>query len=249
MHNPMTDLIQDLIHSYPRTRVPLPDCYQKVFHTEILAGRQGRSLGHRLVLWAESWMHHQVAISTPPGRILELGAGTLNHLNFERNYLSYDVVEPYDYDYRNIDQVRINKIRSFYKNLNEVPILKSYDRVISVAVLEHLENLPAIIARCGLILKDHGIFQAGIPCEGEFLWHACSTLSTGILFRLRTGLPYRPFLKYEHINTADEVIALTCYFFEKVTVKRFPISIKGAGIYCYIEAHTPRLERCNQFHL
>jgi hypothetical protein len=236
--------IKTILNSYPRTRPTLPDIYQKYHHQEILAGRKGSSIGHRLVLWAESWMHHQIAKNSSPAGILELGAGTLNHIPYEKNYLSYDVIEPFDYDHENTDGQLLKKIRFFYHDLSQIPSQHKYDRIISIAVLEHLEYLPKIIAQCALKLNKDGKFQAGIPCEGEYLWRICSTLSTGILFRLRTGLSYKPLIKYEHINTAEEIIAITRFLYNDVKIKRFPALPKGAGVYSFIEATNPNLERC-----
>ena len=40
-------------------------------------------------------MHRQVAASTAGQRVLELGAGTLNHRPYEADSLTYDIVEPF----------------------------------------------------------------------------------------------------------------------------------------------------------
>ena len=236
-----------LLKTYPRSRSPLPEAHAKFYRREIVAGREGLSMGHKLVLLVESWMHKMVARRSQGDSILELGAGTLNHLAYEKTYQNYDVVEPFDYDYSKITPTIKNKIRFFYRNLDEIPVDQKYDRIFSIAVLEHLENLPAIVAQSALKLSPNGVFQAGIPSEGEFLWHACSQLSTGILFRLRTGLDYATLMRYEHLNLADEIIQVLQNFFQKVTVKRFPTAIKGASIYTYIEAQDPIMERCKAY--
>src|SRR5205807_2443582 len=98
----------------------------------------------------ESWMHRTVANGTPGSRILELGAGTLNHLKFEPPADVYDVVEPFralwdDSPYR-------TRVTTFYKDLGEIPDDHLYDRILSIAVLEHLTDLPRIVARCGRLL-------------------------------------------------------------------------------------------------
>jgi SAM-dependent methyltransferase len=236
-----------LLKTYPRNRAPLPEAHARHYHREIVAGREGLSIGHRLVLLVESWMHRMVAKKSRGQSVLELGAGTLNHLQYERHYENYDVVEPFNYDYSNTPKAIKKRIRHFYRDLSEIPFSQKYDRIVSIAVLEHLENLPAIVAQSGLKLNPHGCFQAGIPSEGEFLWHACSNLSTGILFRLRTGLDYATLMRYEHINLASEIVQITEYFFEDVSIKRFPFALKGASIYTYLEARNPILERCQAY--
>jgi len=237
----------DLLNSYPRRRPPLPEAHARYYHREIVAGREGLSVVHRLVLWVESWMHKRVAKKSCANSILELGAGTLNHVQYERAAEIYDVVEPFNYDYSNTPKSVTSKIRSFYRDLNDIPDNQKYDRIISIAVLEHVETLPQMIAQSALKLNSGGIFQAGIPSEGEFLWHACSHLSTGILYRLRTGLDYGTLMKYEHINRASEIIQMIEYFFEEVKIERFPLSWKKASIYTYIEARNPILAHCKAY--
>lgn len=237
----------ELLNSYPRNRPCLPEAHARHYHREIVAGREGLSFAHRLVLWVESWMHLRVAKEQYSHTILELGAGTLNHLKYEKTAQFYDVIEPFDYDYSNTPKSIIKKIRSFYRDLNHIPPHQKYDRIISIAVLEHLEKLPYLVAQSALKLNPGGIFQAGIPSEGEFLWHACSNLSTGILYRLRTGLDYATLMKYEHINQASEIIQIIEYFFEEVKIERFPFSWKTASIYTYIEAQRPILAHCKAY--
>jgi len=237
----------ELINTYPRRRAPLPAAHAQFYHREIVAGREGLSLVHRLVLWVESWMHKMVAKKTHGDAILELGAGTLNHLSYEKTAEIYDVVEPFNYDYSNTSESITSKIRSFYCNLNDIPPHQKYDRIISIAVLEHVETLPQMIAQSALKLNSGGIFQAGIPSEGEFLWHVCSHLSTGILYRLRTGLDYSTLMEYEHISRASEIIQIIEYFFEEVRIEHFPLSWKTASIYTYIEAKKPILVNCQAY--
>jgi len=40
----------------------------------------------------------------------------------------------------------LDKVRKIYNNTGEIPLDVKYNRILSIAVLEHLENLPAEIA-------------------------------------------------------------------------------------------------------
>ena len=55
-----------------------------------------------------------------------------------------------------------------------------------------------------LRLEADGVFQAGIPSEGGFLWGIAWRLSTGISYYLRTGLGYGVVMRHEHIDSAFE---------------------------------------------
>lgn len=189
-------------------------------------------------------MHRQVATAKPGSRILELGAGTLNHLPYENSPAAYDIVEPFRQLWE--DNPRLNKVSHVYSDISEVPEQR-YDAIISIAVLEHLTELPYVVARCGLLLSPDGQIKAGIPSEGGFLWSLGWRSTTGLSFRLRTGLSYEPYMRHEHVNVADEIVAVVQYFFENVAILRFPLPTRNLSLYTGIIASTPRLSRCTEF--
>jgi hypothetical protein len=240
--------INNILSSYPRNKIELPPEYEKCYSAEINNGRAGKTIFNKAVLLLESWMHRMIAKKNSVGEsLLEIGAGTLNHIKYEKNIGAYDAIEPFDYLNNHVTQTSFALLRSFYQDIEEIDPSNKYNRIVSIAVLEHLVNLPKIIAKSGLLLDEGGIFQAGIPCEGEFLWHFTSSLSSGLSFRLRTGLNYSTLMRYEHINSATEIIEICKYFFKNVRTKRFPIQLKNMSLYIYIEASNPILERCREF--
>jgi len=102
------------------------------------------------------------------------------------------------------------------------------------------------IAENLLRLSPEGIFQAGIPAEGGFTWGLAWRTTTGISYRLRTGLSYAPVMRHEHLNNAAEIIAIIRYFFQDVRVRWHPLPARHLAFYGYIEARTPRLDRCRE---
>ena len=193
---------------------------------------------------AEAWMHRQVALNGIGGDILEIGAGPLNHLPYESASL-YDVVEPFTELYE--DSAVKSQVRYFFDDMAQVPRHEKYDRVLSVAVLEHLEDLPLTLALSGLLLRDGGIFQAGIPSEGGFLWGLGWRCTTGLSYRIRTGLSYKTCMMHEHINSACEIIALVRYFFRDVSVSRFPLPAHHLSLYAYLGARDPDIALCHAY--
>ena len=91
------------------------------------------------------------------------------------------------------------------------------------------------------------MFQAGIPSEGGLLWWLGWRLSTGLGFYLRTGLDYGVLMRHEHVNNAQEIIAVVTHFFENVTVVRFPTPICQLSFYSYIKAQRPRRTIAQEF--
>lgn len=241
-HHPNAEL---LLCSYPRSRPPLSPRHQAIYVKEYKHNRSGGSALIRAVNEMESWMHRAVSASHGPGAILELGAGTLNHLPFETLATSYDIVEPFSELWK--DAPLRTKVGAFYEDVSGVPLTNQYDYIISIAVMEHLTDLPWVIARCGALLRDSGHFQAAIPSEGGFLWGLSWRCTTGVSYRLRTQLDYETVMRHEHVNTAGEIIAAIEYFFEDVWVRRFPLPFHHLSFYTAIDAALPRRDVCRDF--
>lgn len=239
-----TKNIDHLIASYPRTHPPLPQAFKDIYQKEYLANRSGGNIATSIAQKLETWMHRQVAKNATGHSTLELGAGTLNHLAYEQTHQAYDAVEPASFFYEN--SPARDRVRNIYSDLQEIPEGTQYDRVISIAVLEHLQNLPFEIARAGLLLANHGRFQAAIPCEGELAWFLAWRLGTGIPYWLRNKLDYGVLMRHEHINKSDEIRALIGHMFETIKIKRFPIPVRHCSFYLYIDAETPRKAVCEE---
>ena len=137
-------------------------------------------------------------------------------------------------------------MRCSYQYIQEVPLSNKYDKILSVAVLEHLEDLPQVIAQACFLLKENSVFQAAVPNEGGLLWYLGMCL-TGLGFRLRNKMSYFPLMRYEHLNKSKEIINIIKHFFKDVRVKRFPLPIHHLSMYVYIEAYHPRLDVCQRY--
>ena len=238
--------ILPLLQSYPRQRPPLSPKHESTYLEDYRRNRLGLGPVQRVANAAERWMHRRVAASRKSGSaILEIGAGTLNHLPFENDFAVYDVVEPLADLYE--DSPFRGRIGSFYADITAVPPERRYDRVISVAVLEHLTDLPTAVAVAGLHLGDGGRFAAGIPSEGGFLWGLGWRCTTGLAYWLRTSRSYGVLMRHEHVSRADEIIRVIHVFFGNVTLRRFPLPLHHFSLYCYIDAQYPDRCRCQEF--
>lgn len=230
-----------LFKNFPKTRPPLTPAHKKVYEIEYKLNREGKSPVEWLGKKLEAWMHYQVS-ARQGNTTLELGAGNLNHLAFEDVVETYDVVEPFKQLFESSEQIQC--INHHYEYLSDVPIKNRYDRIISSAVLEHMTDLPKEVARSGLLLSEHGIFQAGIPSEGGMLWGLAWRLTTAISYWLRNKISYKTVMQHEHVNNADEIIQICQYFFEDVKIKRFPLPLHHLSLFSYIEARNPDIQRC-----
>lgn len=162
-----------MFERFPKTRPPLPKEIEDIYSDHYKANREGQTTASSLAQRMESWLHRQVAkdVHDPTKSkraTLELGAGTLNQLQYEPVGQPYDIVEPFTDLYKG-SPLRA-RVRNVYSDISDVPTSCRYDRITSVATLEHVCNLPEVVARSGLLLAENGTFRASIPSEGTLLW-------------------------------------------------------------------------------
>ncbi|MFN3521883.1 MAG: class I SAM-dependent methyltransferase [Phenylobacterium sp.] len=231
-----------LLRRFPKTRPPLPPAFQAIYAAQYKENRSGETAAASLSQRLESWMHRKVAADVRGGRArptLELGAGTLNQLPYEPEGAPYDVVEPFTALLE--DAPAKARVRDVFADLREVPAERRYDRITSVAALEHIADLPFVLARSARLLAPGGVFRAAIPAEGGFLWRMGWSLTTGLEFRLRHGLDYGVLMRHEHVNTAAEIEGLARLLFAETRVDSFGLG-RQLSLYRFIEARAPRLD-------
>jgi len=234
-----------LLRTYPRTRPPLSPAHQASYVEHYRANRAGQGIS-RIVMRLEAWMHREVGRTTAE-TILEIGAGNLNHVPYHPAARVYDVVEPFRELWE--DSPHRPGVRSIFGDIAEVPEQAAYDLVLSIAVLEHLTDLPAVIARSALLLREGGRLRAAFPSEGGLLWGLAWRTTTGLAYRLKRGLDYGDIMRHEHVNSAPEILEILGYFFAQVEVTRFPPPWHHSSFYTAASAALPRLDRCRQWRV
>ncbi len=235
-----------MLASYPRTRPPLGEQHARIYAQEYKKTRgSDKPLMSRVSSGVSGWMHRKVAEGAGSGSVLEIGAGTLNHLPYEGTLAAYDIVEPFTYLFE--DHPQRASLRAIFADIREVPAESRYARIISIAALEHLTELPAALARSGLLLEEGGRFQAGIPSEGGFLWGLTWRCSTGLAYYLRNRISYAPLMRHEHINDAAEIIALARHFFGDVRLEYFPLPGLHTSLFVYLDCRSPNRDRCREY--
>jgi SAM-dependent methyltransferase len=221
----------------------LSPAHEATYIEHYRANRAGQGIS-RIVMRLESWMHRELA-RRPAPTILEIGAGNLNHVPYHSAAQAYDAVEPFRELWE--DSPHRQRVRAIFRDIAEIPERSAYDLVLSIAVLEHLTDLPFVLARSALLLRQGGSLRAGFPSEGGFLWGLAWRSTTGIAYRLRRGLDYGAIMRHEHVNSAPEILELLGYFFADVEVARFPSPWHHLSFYTVASATSPRLDRCRQW--
>ena len=232
-----------ILNGFPKKRPALSKKIKDIYAKQYEENRNGGSAASSVAQKLETWMHKKIAKASPTQQLkfcntLEIGAGTLNQLPFENRNGNYDFIEPMEFLY--LGSPNIKKTRNAYSDISDIPKSFKYNRITSVAVLEHVEDLPNLITKCIEHMTDGGVFGCGIPSEGGFLWGAAWRLSTGLEFFIRTGLNYSELMRYEHLNDADEIEHLLRYYFRDVELCRFGFG-KHFSLYTYIECRNPKI--------
>jgi hypothetical protein len=237
----------DRFSEYPKKRAPLPPEYAAIYLQHYRNSREGNSQILGLAKWAEGWMHRKVAEDVRQGgpkSTLEIGAGTLNQLPYEPSSHPYDIVEPFQELYQS--SPHRHRIRNIFDDISDVPAETKYDRVTSIAALEHVCDLPDLVARAALLLSDGGQFRAGIPGEGTILWRLGWAATTALDFRARYNLDYAVLMRYEHVNTAREIENVLRYFFAEVSYSVFGLA-RALSFYQFYACSAPRRDRCQTY--
>ena len=227
---------------FPKTRPELPPKLQAIYTRQYVENRSGATPAASLSQRLERWLHHQVAADVKTGgprSTLELGAGTLNQLAYEPASDAYDIVEPFEELFR--DSPKRGRIREVFADAADVPADRRYDRITSVAALEHICDLPLVLARAARHLNADGSLRAAIPSEGGLLWKLGWMVTTGLEFRLRHGLDYGLMMAHEHVNKARDIELLLSALFEEVEVRSFGVG-RQFSLYRFIAARKPRLD-------
>lgn len=231
---------------FPKSREVLNGRYSEIYSEYYKSNRKGATAASALSQWMESWLHKKVALdvvgfSESEMATLELGAGTLNQLQYEPLSAAYDIVEPFNGLFE--DSPFRSRIRDAYADISRVPRANRYNRITSVAALEHICNLPEVVARCCLLMHSNGVFRASIPSEGTPLWTLGWKLTTGLEFRCRYGLDYGVLMRHEHVNTADEIEIVLNHFFREIKCSVFGVC-RYLSVYRFYECRRPDFDQC-----
>lgn len=234
---------------FPKIRDPLPESYRKIYFQHYQNSREGNTAATSLTKKLETWMHRKVAAdATQTGygkSTLEIGAGTLNHLRYEPAHEEYDVVEPFRELYQKSPFLK--NVSTVYNTIHEITG-KKYDRIISVATFEHIEDLPDVVAKAaGLLNRETGNLRVAIPNEGTPLWKL-GTKITGYEFKRKYGLDYQVLMKYEHVNTAKEIDQILRYYFRDVRLSVLGIN-RELALYRFYDCRQVHSENLVPFTL
>jgi ubiquinone/menaquinone biosynthesis C-methylase UbiE len=178
--------------------------------------------------------NHRYPVKNAPSdflRTLEIGAGTGEHLSYEKltqtqteNYVAVDIRE----NMISALRARFPKVQTIVGDCQERLTFEDgyFDRILAIHVLEHLPNLPQAVREIyRLCDKNRGVLSIVIPCEGSPAYTFARKISAQRIFEKRYKQSYQWFIEREHINRPDEIFEELLPYFKKVSATYFPIPI------------------------
>ncbi|NQU31682.1 MAG: class I SAM-dependent methyltransferase, partial [Bacteroidetes bacterium] len=136
-----------MFEEYPKIREELPEAYKLIYVNQYKENREGESTASGMAQKMEAWLHKKIALDVKSDfekKTLEIGAGTLNQLDYEKTK-HYDIIEPFGELFN--DSPKLLRINKVYNDINEIELKQAYDRICSIATFEHITNLPEVVAR------------------------------------------------------------------------------------------------------
>ena len=232
--------IKNILNNFPKKRPQLPNKLKKIFDKFLLDNRQ-----NFLSDLMEKWLHYSIKDRKTTKTVLEIGAGTLNHFQYENLDKIYDIIEPKEFLFRkSILKKKINKIHKNIKNCKSL----YYDRIISCAVLQYHTNLPDLLYQSSIKLKKNGYHQHSIPCEGYPMWDLTRFLIRGLIFKIKYGYSFKYMTNHEHVNSLDEIIILAKFFYKDFKIKySYPLFNKYFAFYANIEFSKPNKKNIKKY--
>jgi SAM-dependent methyltransferase len=169
-----------------------------VFQQDVYGGLAG---------WIQDAGHRWIAARTPSGRVLEIGFGAGRHRLFFRGDPDQYFVSEYSAVHARSDAWRAMNGRCVRCDARAIPFADgTFDGVVSIYNLEHIEELSRVFGEIHRVLKPGGIFLVALPCEGGLAWNLGRELTTRRFFQRKYGIDYDKVIAFEHVHCYMEIV-------------------------------------------
>ncbi|OHV89208.1 methyltransferase [Mesorhizobium sp. ORS 3428] len=157
-------------------------------------------------------------------QVLEVGAGTLAHLQFVRHRFEHYIAS--DFDQSVLDAVkdapRPKGVELLKLDGSSLPFQdNSFNRLIATHVLEHVPFPHLAIQEWVRVLKPGGVLSLILPCDPGWAWRLGRYLGPRKQAE-KAGLPYDYYMAREHINSIFNLDQLLKYHFPKREIIWWP---------------------------
>jgi ubiquinone/menaquinone biosynthesis C-methylase UbiE len=168
-------------------------------------------------------------------RVLEVGAGTGEHLPFVRHgygeYILSDMdPKTLDVARRKLAGIGTGRVGFEVQTGSELAYPDgSFDRVVAVHVLEHIYQPHLALKEWRRVLKDGGTLSILIPTDPGMAWRLGRHLGPR-RNAVSKGLAYDYIMAREHVNPCNNLIALLRHYFPQAREAWWPSPIPSIDL-------------------
>jgi len=176
------------------------------------------------------------------GRVLEVGAGTGEHLNFVKHGFSQYVLSDLDSNTLSVAQQK-NAGKHDGKVLFEAQSgLKlsyaenEFDRLIATHVLEHINQPHIALKEWRRVVKDGGQMSILIPTDPGIAWRLGRHFGPR-RSAIAQGIAYDYVMAREHVNSCINLLALIRHYFPVRKESWWPFPVPSVDLNLFFACH------------
>jgi ubiquinone/menaquinone biosynthesis C-methylase UbiE len=193
------------------------------------------------------WASHRLAEknfgkSDHFSKVLEIGAGTGEHLGFVSHTFDQYVLSDLDAKTLAVAKNKLNdkfgnKLRYETQSGGQLSYAdNSFDRVIASHVLEHIYQPHLAIKEWMRVVKQGGVLSILIPTDPGIAWRLGRHLGPR-KNAIAQGIAYDYVMAREHVNSCNNLIALLRHYFPDRTEKWWPFPIPSIDLNLFFVFH------------
>lgn len=175
-------------------------------------------------------------------RVVEIGAGTGEHLQYVRHQYDEYVITDMDPAALDVAKQKVSahgpgKLRFEVQVGSELAYADhSFDRVVAVHVLEHIFPPHIALKEWARVLKPGGLLSVLIPTDPGMAWRLGRHLGPR-KNALAQGIAYDYIMAREHVNSCTNLIAILKHYFPDSVDAWWPFPIPSVDVNLFYAFH------------
>jgi phosphatidylethanolamine/phosphatidyl-N-methylethanolamine N-methyltransferase len=184
-------------------------------------------------------------------QVLEIGAGTGEHLAFVRHQFNRYLLT--DHDPGTIEVAK-RKLAGVHAGKVEFGVQAAdalshpdaaFDRVIATHVLEHILQPHLALKEWARVVKPGGVLTVLIPTDPGFAWRMGRRLGPR-RNAIARGIAYDYVMAREHVNSCNNLIAILRHYFPQRREGWWPFPVPSMDLNLFFVFHTIVSQSSNQ---
>ena len=175
-------------------------------------------------------------------KVLEIGAGTGEHLGFVRHGFEQYILSDLDAKTLEVAKRKLsdkfgNKLLYETQSGEELSYVdNSFDRLIATHVLEHIYRPHLALKEWRRVVKNGGVLSILIPTDPGVAWRLGRHLGPR-KNAIAQGIAYDYVMAREHVNSCNNLIALLRHYFPEHTEAWWPFPIPSIDLNLFFVCH------------